>query len=409
MLVVWTHAAIGMNFALRQKPWWPRWREPLLVVAVLVPLLALSGFVAAGREVAAMTPPPEALTQAQREGFAFLMERAQLGLLAVYAMLAAIIVLRLAMRRRQQQITITYTGQGQFTAAPGPTLLETSRINHIPHPAICGGRARCSTCRVLVTAGAESLPEPAAPERALLNAISAPPRVRLACQLRPTADVTVRVLLPVIGGDYRSAVESESYKWGAEREVTILFVDLRAFSALAKSQQPHETVVVLNRFIGEMTQAVEAHAGKVDLLLSDGLMAIFGLNGRKEVGARAAILSAQAMLRAMRALNKEFRNALPMPLRIGIGIHTGLVVLAEIGTQGGGNPATALGETVSIANRLQEATKEALADCLVSQETVAAAGLGSVLRDRRDVHFGGRRTAVAAYALAEKAALEAVA
>ena len=219
----------------------------------------------------------------------------------------------------------------------------------------------------------------------------------------------MRILLPAIGGDYRGTVESESYKWGTERDVTILFVDLRAFSALAKSQQPHEIVVVLNRFIGEMTQAVEAHAGKVDLLLSDGLMAIFGLNGRKEAGARAAILSAQAMMRAMRVLNKEFRNALPMPLRVGIGIHTGPVVLAEIGAQGGGSPATALGETVTVANRLQEATKEALADCLVSQETVSAAGLGSVLRDKREVHVGGRKSAVAAYALAEKAALEAAA
>lgn len=409
VVVVWTHAVIGMHFALRTKPWWNRWREAALVVAFLVPLLALSGFVAAARAVAGAATPPEGLSPEQLAGLQLLLKRAHVGLIAIFAAVTALIIIRTALMLRKRQIKITYAGQGEFGVAPGLSVLEASRLNGIPHPAICGGRARCSTCRVLVTAGAEGLPAPGSAESRLLSSISAPPRVRLACQLRPQHDISVQILLPAIGRDYRAISETESYKWGAESEVTVLFVDLRAFSTLAQTQLPYETVVVLNRFIAEMTQAVDSHAGKVDLLLSDGLMAVFGLQGRKEAGARAAILSARAMLRAMRVLNKEFRSALPMPLRIGIGIHTGKVVLAEVGAQGANGAATALGETVSIASRLQEATKEILADCLVSAETAAAAGLMSQMRERQEIQFQGRSTAIIAYALPEKELAETAA
>jgi adenylate cyclase len=390
VIVVWTHAAIGMHFALRVKPWWRKWRGAALVFAVLVPMLALSGFVSAAREVAALPQPAEALTPEQIAGLTKLLERAQFGLQIGFGLLAALVALRAALLLRRRQIKVTYAGHGEFSVAPGLSLLEASRLNKIPHPAICGGRARCSTCRVLVTAGAETLPAPEAAEAALLHSISAAPRVRLACQLRPKHDIAVQILLPAIGRDYRSASEAESYKWGVETEVTVLFVDLRAFSTLAQSQQPYETVVVLNRFIAEMTQAVEAHEGKVDLLLSDGLMAVFGMQGRREAGARSAILGARAMLRAMRVLNREFRSALPLPLRIGIGIHTGKVVLAEVG------------ETVSIASRLQEATKEALTDCLMSGETAAAAGLTSQMRARQEIQVQGRAAPITAFALPEK-------
>ena len=409
VVVVWTHAMLGMQSALSTKPWWPKWREVALVVAFLLPLLSLSGFVAAARAVATMNPPPDALTPAQIAGLQILLERANTGVIAGFGLLAFILVVRAILLLRQRQIKVTYVGHGEFSVSPGLTVLETSRANGIPHPAICGGRARCSTCRVLVATGAETLPPPGGAEAALLHSISAPPQVRLACQLRPTQDISVQILLPSIGKDYRAVLEKESYKWGAERDVTVLFVDLRAFSTLARTQLPYETVVVLNRFIAEMTQAVDSHDGKVDLLLSDGLMAVFGATGRKEAGARAAILSARAMLRAMRVLNKEFRSALPMPLRIGIGIHTGRVVLAEVGTRGAGGAATALGETVSIASRLQEATKEQLADCLVSSETLTAAGLVALMRERKDIAFAGRSGALAAYALSENEPIEAAA
>ena len=409
VIVVWTHAVLGMHYALRTKPWWPKWRDALMISAFLVPLLSLAGFVSAARAVADMAVPPDALTAEQLAGLKLLLGRAHTGLMVSGGLLAAVLAARALLLLRKRQIKVTYVGHGEFAVAPGLSLLETSRANGIPHPAICGGRARCSTCRVLVTVGADSLPEPGAAEAALLHSISAPPRVRLACQLRPVSDISVQILLPSIGKEYRAVSETESYKWGTEREVTVLFVDLRAFSTLAQTQLPYETVVVLNRFLAEMTQAVESHDGKVDLLLSDGLMAVFGLSGRKEAGARAAILSARAMLRAMRVLNKEFRSALPLPLRIGIGIHTGRVVLAEIGAQRTGGAATALGETVSIASRLQEATKEKLADCLVSAETLTAAGLTTLMRERRDIHFPGRNAPVAAYPLSENEPVESAA
>jgi adenylate cyclase len=141
----------------------------------------------------------------------------------------------------------------------------------------------------------------------------------------------VRVLLPVVARGAQLDWEEEAYKWGVDREVTILFVDMRAFTTLAQKQLPHDTVVLINRFIGELSQTVDAHDGRVGMYLSDGLMAIFGLDGQKRKGSRAAITAGLDMLKVTQALNTELGSALPMPLRVGVGIHTGPVELARVG------------------------------------------------------------------------------
>lgn len=77
---------------------------------------------------------------------------------------------------------------------PGQTLLEASRAAGVSHASVCGGRARCSTCRVRIEHGGESLPPPQGAEAVTLQAIGAPLDVRLACQVRPTADLTVALV-----------------------------------------------------------------------------------------------------------------------------------------------------------------------------------------------------------------------
>ena len=407
LLVVWFHGVIGIDYAFRSRAWFPRVRETGLVIAYAVPLLAIAGFVSSGREARVMEVPTAVWTEAQRDAFTDAVTKGGRGLLLVGAVLLTVILARVAYLRLSHRIRVTYVGHGEVRAAPGQTLLEVSRANRIPHPSLCGGRARCSTCRVLVLSGQETLPAPTQVEQRVLHRIAAPARVRLACQLRPRQDVTVQVLLPAIARRGMLDWDEEAYKWGVERTVTVLIVDVRGFTTLTRRQLPSDIVVLLNRLVGELTQAVEARGGKVGMYLSDGLMAVFGLGTQLGSASKAAIYGALDMLKAVRALNAEFGSALPMPLRVGIGIHTGPAVIARIGDEERGYMTTALGETVSIAGRLEAATKELLADCILSQECVDASGLSISGPVQKEIHIRECEKPIMVHALADVEELEA--
>ena len=406
LLVVWAHGIIGLRSVAKSKAWYKSAREAGLVFTILIPLLAIAGFVSAGREVAAAKLPAETFTDAQIAGFNTAIQYWNYGLFVLGCLIAAILVLREIIRRRSGAVSIRYIGHGDYSASKGMTVLEASRLAGVPHPSLCGGRGRCSTCRILVSQGAEMLAPPGPDEKTVLERISAPPNVRLACQVRPEHDLGVRILLPAGRKLSLRDAQEDSYRWGVQKEVTVLFADIRAFTALLQRQAPHEMVALLNRVLNEMSQAVEAHGGRVDMLLSDGLMAVFGLEAGKQAGARGAVMAARDMLRSIRALNREYAAALPMPLRIGIGIHSGTGVIARIGDADRGALDTVLGETVSIASRLEAATKQELADCLISQETLQASGLPVQRSARKELHLSGREQPLIAYALSDELEME---
>jgi adenylate cyclase len=409
VLVAWFHGVIGIHYAFRAKPWFARVREIGLVLAFLIPVLAIAGFLAASREAAEQEIPAAVWNAAQMDGFKSALQVSHRILMVLAGALFLVIVGGEIRRRIKKQVPIRYTGHGQIYLRPGSTLLEASRENRIPHPSICGGRARCSTCRVLVLSGLQTLPEPGPAEQALLDRISAPKSVRLACQIRPTSELAVQILLPVAPRTGGVDWEEESYKWGVAREVTILFVDIRAFTTLSGRQLPHDTILFVNRFLAEMTQAVDARGGRVGMFLSDGLMAVFGLGGQRGAGSRAAIMCAMDMLKVAQTLDDELGSALPMPVRIGIGIHTGQAVIARVGDPERGYMVTALGETVSIASRLESATKELLADCLISEAALAASGVMLAGAQQREVHLRGRPKPIKVLAVNQVAVKESAA
>jgi adenylate cyclase len=400
VLIVWSHGMIGLHYAVRSKDWYPKVRLIGIVIAFALPLLALAGFVAAGREALEFDTTKGVWTPEQIAMFRMTARWVNLSILGVAAGLVTVIVATELMRRLGGKVLVRYTGHGDIHMPKGLTLLEASRDNAIPHPSLCGGRGRCSTCRVLILKGLESLPDPSPSEQAILKRISAPPRVRLACQIRPTRDLSIQILLPVEIPDSQIDWDEEAFKWGVERRATALFVDLRAFDRLSHSQLPYDLVVLLNRFVAEMRQAIEAHGGRVTMFLSDGLMAVFGLSNTRSAGSRAAISAAQDMLKVADTLNAEFSAAMPLPLRIGIGIHTGPLVMARIGDEDRGFMVTALGETVTIAGRLEAATKDSLTDCLISQATLVEAKHAIPATEQRKINVPGIPEPVVAYPLA---------
>jgi adenylate cyclase len=403
VLVAWFHGVIGLHYVFRHRPWFGRVREIGFALAFAIPLLAIAGFVAAGREAALLLPASAPLAPEQIEGLDRAVALSRELLVAAGLLLVAMMIGVMVVRAMRGIVPIRYVGHGEVAIRPGTTLLEASRQNCIPHPSLCGGRGRCSTCRVLVLSGQDTLPPPTPAERTVLRRISAPASVRLACQIRPLHPISVQILLPATAREVGLDWEEETYKWGVERQVTILFVDIRGFTTLSKKQLPADTVLLVNRFLSEITQAVEAHGGRLGMYLSDGAMAIFGLDGQKGMGSRSAIAAGRDMLRAVRMLNREFGSALPMPLRIGIGIHSGPAMIARVGDDERGYIVTALGETVSIASRLENATKEMLADMLVSEAAVHASGLRLSGATVRDVPMRDRDEPIKAYAYSDPA------
>jgi adenylate cyclase len=399
--VVWTHGIIGINYSMRLQSWYPRVREPFLILSVVIPMLAIAGFISAGREAVLLAHPDVKWNAGQVQTYLEAARYTYNILLGSAGALVLLIALLAMSRRFGRQVPIRYVGHGSITLPHGSTLLEASRSNSIPHPSVCGGRARCSTCRVLVLEGAEHLPPPNDAESALLQRIAAPANVRLACQLRPTQPIHVQILLPVSNNaaSANSGWVDESFATGTETIATALFIDLRAFTKLTKTQFPYDLVALLNRYMSEIQQAAEAHGGKATMYLSDGMMAVFGLNGERGNGSRAAIAAAHDMMRAIDAMNQELHAALSIPLRIGIGIHTGPMILARIGDEARGFKVTALGETITIASRLENATKSQLTDCLISQETLRAAGRFGQASSRHEINVPGLSEPVIAFGL----------
>lgn len=144
---------------------------------------------------------------------------------------------------------------------------------------------------------------------------------------------------------------------GEERDVTMLFSDIRGFTTLSESLPPKTVLDLLNVYLTEMSTIVEKHGGVVDKYVGDAVMALFGAPLNHADNADRAILAALDMLQALENLNREFeRQGLP-PLDIGIGINTGRVVAGNMGSHNRLN-YTVIGDEVNLASRLESLTKE---------------------------------------------------
>lgn len=374
LLLVWTHGVIGLHFTFRARDAYMRWRDPFLLAAILVPLLALIGFSVAGREAQMMALPPELYTAQQIDMFNLNVTWAKRAFFGLIGGFAGFVMLRELRARALGAIAVRFVGHGVRRVVPGPTLLEIFRRFGIPHAALCGGRARCATCRVLVLDGADELPPPGPAEARLLRRISAGDHVRLACQIRPKRDLQVQILLAAKqrGAGPSGTIDPDDRV--GKKGLTVMVADLRAFTAFSERQLPHELMNLLNRFYDEMSQAIAAHGGRIEAIYGDGLMAVFGLETTPARAGAAAIAAAGDMVRAVEALNREYAASLPLPLRIGIGIHGGQAIVGAVENESMGRREITVGETVMIASQLEAATRRLLADIVVSAETVSATG-----------------------------------
>lgn len=405
-IIIWTHGCIGLYFWLRLKPWFFGALPWLYPVAALVPVLGLLGFVSGGRAIdAALADDPGIRldiaidTNAPDAAQAALLKSIEIGFVGgLAALLAAVLIARIVrtwLARRHGVVRITYPDGRRYEVPAGTSILETSLLNDVPHASVCGGRGRCSTCRVRINGDYQELPPPAEAEERVLRRVGAPPDVRLACQLRPAGDVSVTPLLPPNASPRDGYARSAALQ-GQEQEIAVLFADIRSFTELAEAKLPYDVVFVLNRYFHAMGQAIEDAGGRVDKFIGDGIMALFGVDASPETGSQQALDAARRMGENLEALNSALAEDLPSPLRIGIGIHTGPAIVGEMG-YGQTSSVTAIGDTVNTASRLEGMTKEFGAQIVVSEAVLRHAGQDAPSWRHEDVSVRGRREPMSVY------------
>ncbi len=416
LLAIWIHGCIGIHMWLRFRPGYLRWRAPLLIVATLIPTLATMGVNNAGWDAAlrARTDasfrtqhgPPPAGSEHAIEGAALadLLLSLQIGWIALVAAVALARAIRDSRARRWQGVTIAYSSGPTVRVPRGYSILEASRSISFPHESACGGRARCSTCRVRIHHGLADLPSPSLIERSTLARVGAPENVRLACQVRPASDVGLAVLLAPARPNRGLRVDL-----GASRELTVtaVYVDLRDSTGLASTKLPFDAIFFMDRYIQAVTAAVHSNGGSVTSVAGDGVMSVFGI-GADAGGSRNALAAAEAIWRSLDRLGADFAEELSGGLRFGIGVHTGLSVVGTVGLPGE-RSVQFLGDTGNVAAKLEGLTKETKCTMIVSAATVAAAGISIPDWRRADLAIPGKVDPAPAYLIFDRGGLASLA
>jgi adenylate cyclase len=424
LLVSWVHGCIGLYFWLRMKTFFKPAAPYLLAAAILVPTLAMLGLYQGGRAVVDQSTDQEwsmenlsrqkVGTSAQQTVLDDVTEYFLIGYAGLLGLVLAARGLRALMERRAGMVNLSY-GNGRTIRVPkGLSVLEASLRYNVPHASVCGGRARCSTCRIRVIGDCSALPEPSGREAFVLNRVgaAADPSIRLACQLRPDCDLSFfQIFLPQTST--ANATPTAPHRIGQERYLVSMFVDMRGSTKLAEKRLPFDTVFIVNRFLGAVSKAVIECGGQPNQFVGDGQLALFGLSCDPETACRQALWAAAAIAVHVDELNQFLSHDLREPIRFGIGIHGGEVIIGDIGYRDH-MVFTALGDAVNVAARLQDMTKNLGCEVVLSDEVRTTASVATDVLPEQEVAIRGRaepmlvRTVVDARTLAAIVAHESV-
>ena len=377
--------------------------------ALLVPVLALLGFAAGGREVARLAEDPDWLNQAVAEiGFPD-----EDGVAVLYAIrnwfiggfspvLAAALIGR-AVRRwitSHRAVVITYPDGQKVEMQTGTTILDASRIGgHSP-------RLRLRRPRPLLhLPGAHLRRRSASAAGERRRAQGAGPRRRRAQCAAGLPDAAHR------RRRHRAAAAGHAPARATPRRGPAISRAMRRRSpscsptsapspAWPSTSCPMTWCSSSTAISAPWALAVENTGGRLDKFIGDGVMALFGIGANPGEGCRQALAAAKAMAENLQEINQTLQHDLNEPLRIGIGIHAGPAIVGEMG-HGRATSITAIGDAVNTASRLEALTKEYGCQLIVSEAVAHHAGLDTAGCERHEIEIRGRREPLAIYAIAD--------
>ncbi len=418
LAVAWIHGCIGLYFWLRMKMFFKNTAPFLLAAAVLIPALAMLGLYQGERRVVADSGNGQWKAEnLSRQKVGTAAEQSVLDQITDYFLVGYLGLIGLALvgrgaralnERRHGMITLSY-GNGRKVRVPkGLSVLEASLRHNVPHASVCGGRARCSTCRIRVIGDCDGLPEPSKREAFVLNRVGAgaDPAIRLACQLRPDSDLSFfQIFLPQTTA--ATLQNSNPARIGEERYLVSMFVDMRGSTKLAEKRLPFDTVFIVNRFLGAVSQAVIECGGQPNQFVGDGQLALFGLGTDPRTACRQALKAAAQIAVRVDELNQFLSHDLREPIHFGIGIHGGEVIIGDIGYRDH-MVFTALGDAVNVAARLQDMTKGFSCEVIFSEAVRDTAGLPPDALPQHDVDIRGRAEPIVVRAAVSAKSLSAL-
>lgn len=394
MGIAWMHMSVGIHYWLRHKQGYKRWIPVLYPLCLIVPLLAGLGFLVAGLESQQLAEDSQALTKIRQAileadpDTVNLLMNLESSLIWIFALLLIAVFIfrstRTYKQRKRSGFLITHIPTGkQLPGRSDQTILDTLREAGIQHASVCGGRGRCTTCRVKITANRSLLPQPGELETLALQRIRAEPSVRLACQLKPQQNISITPLLhPATSAPLAGVM-------GHEQKITCMFVDMRDSTKLGEEKLPYDVVFIHNQFFKQLTDALYATNGHYATFNGDGLMALYGLDNDLASGCRQALEGVVEIWQRLEQLNVWLAGELKTPLRVGIGIHCGDAI---VGTMGPPDSPTisALGDNVNITARLEALTKEYNTGLMVSKDVLRNIGVNYQELPQHTIYVRGR-------------------
>lgn len=261
------------------------------------------------------------------------------------------------------------TDKKTIYASPDSTILDAILKAQINHIHVCGGKARCTTCRVYVLDGLSNCMPRNEQEKLLAEQMKFPQDIRIACQTKISGNITVR--RPVVDDLDKEIIlkqfgDVSGTKLGQEKDIAILFTDIENYTQFAEALPAYDVVHVLNRYYQKMNEIIIHHKGIISDVAGDGILALFGVMEDSENSVLDAINAVRAMNAALIQFNGYLNKMYDRSFGIRAGINFGKVIVGNFDT-GMMSKISAIGDAVNLASRIETANKDFGTKLLISQ------------------------------------------
>jgi adenylate cyclase len=271
--------------------------------------------------------------------------------------------------RKMMFKVFSQTDNKTIDVSPDETILEATLKAGINHMHVCGGNARCTTCRIDIVEGIDNCLPRNEKEKQLTEKLGFPRNIRLACQTRINGNVTIR--RPVVDDldikiILRQLGNEPGTRLGQEKELAILFTDIVNYTKFAEAFPAYDVVHVLNRYYQLMNETIVHHQGIISDVAGDGILALFGIIEERGNPVLDAVNAVRAMNTTLKKFNGYLDQMYDWSFGIRAGINFGKVIVGNFDT-GMMKKISAIGDAVNLASRIEDANKDFGTQLLVSE------------------------------------------